>query len=203
MHQISEIRLSAQAILKNGFQRVFAHRAVAPQDSVLPCVFVYCDGRSSEFFNQAPEIIRHEVRLNVVCVVQADKQGDEIAEMMLQRVEQLLMANPRFCRSADGIEIYALADDLQFESLNIDVDETGELPTLYYQQTFKAYYFDDLRKFGETADVADVAITPENMKASTLDYFNEQHIEWATHEDGNIHAIDFLKFNEPRSVKND
>lgn len=142
-HQLTEIREAAVALLKNGFERVYSGRAHAPAQLQLPCVVVYCDGRNSDVFNDAPVTLKHTAQLVTVVCVQANEQADDLAEEMLGKIEGLFYANPTLRRISDGLEINALADDLLPESLQISHDDSGEYVSLFYQQAWRAVYFDD------------------------------------------------------------
>ena len=148
MHQITEIRQAAAALLKKRFKRVYASRGLPSAQTQLPCVAVYIDGRGSTVFNEAPQQYKHTVRLVTAVYVQDNQSAEAVAEEMLAIVEGLFYANPTLRRTeADGSSYNVLADDLQPESLTVELADGGEMLSLCYLQSWQAVYFDNAADF--------------------------------------------------------
>ena len=133
-HPLTEIRQAAVALLQNHFKQVY-ERGQMPMKP--PCVVVYGDSRRSEQVAISPVSFRHTVALVVAVCVQANQDSQAIAETMLGIVEQ------QFAQTAD-LGLPELVMSLLPGSLNVEIDDTSEITTVYYQQTYRIIYFEEM-----------------------------------------------------------
>lgn len=129
-HPLREIRNTAYALLKPHFAYVYASRSLRLVKT--PCLMVYLADRQSEQWSLSPVLIQHAVSLVVAVCVQANDDAETIAETMLGKVEEVF-------RQA---HIQPAWQQCQLRSLNVEYDDSGEVVSVYYQQTYQVIYSD-------------------------------------------------------------
>ena len=135
-HQITDITGRACEVLRTKIPNVRQGRIMGTlKKRELPCVTVFAAGRGSRVFQQAPMVYEHTVTLVTAIAVQGGDDAEAVAEGLLGQVEGLFYASPTLHRE--------LADDLWPLALDVEADDGGEEPVVWYYQTWRAVYFDE------------------------------------------------------------
>ena len=135
-HQITDITARACEVLRTKIANVRNGRVLGTlKKRELPCVSVFAAGRASSVFQTAPMQYQHAVTLVTAIAVQAVDGAENTAQELLGLVEGLFYASPTLHKE--------LADDLHPLTLDIEADDGGEEPVVWYYQTWRAVYFDD------------------------------------------------------------
>ena len=135
-HQITDITARACEVLRTKIANVRNGRVLGTlKKRELPCVSVFVTDRASTAFQTAPMHYQHTVTLVTAIAVQAVDDAETTAQELLGLVEGLFYASPTLHRE--------LSNDLYPLSLDIEADDGGDEPVVWYYQTWRAVYFDE------------------------------------------------------------